>query len=63
MRVYVDDTYAIGRYTEPAARTITLDCEKVILRDKSIDIENEIIGTEIGNYDEIMINGIRFVKN
>lgn len=63
--IYRYDAYAIGRYVDegPASRTITLDCEKVILRDTSIDIENEIIGTEIDKYDEIIINGIRFIKN
>lgn len=44
-------------------RTIEIGgCERIILKDKSLDFSFEIYKGKIEDFDEIVINGIKFVK-
>jgi hypothetical protein len=46
---------------EPKTIQIT-GCERIILRDKSLDFQFELTKGKIEDFDEIIINGIKFKK-
>lgn len=55
--------YALGISKEDllAPKTIQITgCERIILKDKSLDFQFELTKGKIEDYDEIIINGIKF---
>ncbi len=59
------DGYSLGNITYDVVRPQTLEitgCERIILKDKSLDFSFEITKGQIEDFDAIIINGIKFVK-
>ena len=59
--------YAVGRnkidVDELMPKTIQIrGCERIILKDKSLDFVFELSRGQIEDFDEIIINGIKFKK-
>ena len=57
--------YAVGAITEDNLRPKTIQicgCERIILKDKSLDFQFELTKGKIEDFDEIIINGIKFKK-
>jgi hypothetical protein len=62
---YWTDGYSIGSLTYDVVRPQTLEitgCDRIILKDKSLDFSFEITKGKIEDFDVIIINGIKFVK-
>lgn len=62
---YWSDGYSLGNITYDVVRPQTLEitgCERIILKDKSLDFSFEITKGKIEDFDEIIVNGIKFVK-
>ena len=57
--------YAVGTIKEDllAPKTIQITgCERIILKDKSLDFQFELTKGKIEDFDEIIINGVTFKK-
>ena len=57
--------YSVGKIDEDSLKPKTLqinDCERIILKDKSLEFSFEITKGKIEDFDEIIINGVKFVK-
>ena len=62
---YWSDGYLVGNLTYDLVRPQTLEitnCERIILKDKSLDFSFELTKGKIDDFDEIIINGVKFVK-
>ena len=57
--------YSVGKIAEDSLKPKTLQingCERIILKDKSLEFSFEITKGKIEDFDEIIINGVKFVK-
>ena len=57
--------YSVGTLAEDslAPKTIQITgCERIILKDKSLDFQFELSKGKIEDFDEIIINGIKFKR-
>ena len=57
--------YAVGTINEDLLRPKTIQitgCERIILKDKSLDFQFELTKGKIEDFDEIIINGITFKR-
>ena len=57
--------YSVGALAEDLSRPKTIQiigCEKIILKDKSLDFQFELAKGKIEDLDEIIINGIKFKR-
>lgn len=62
---YWSEGYYVGNLTYDVLMPNTLEiknCERIILKDKSLDFSFEITKGKIEDFDEIVINGIKFKK-
>jgi hypothetical protein len=62
---YWTDGYFLGNTTYDVLRPQTLEitgCERIILKDQSLDFSFELTKGKMDDFDEIVINGIKFVK-
>lgn len=54
---------AVGNIESPLFNTIQIDkCERIILKDRSLEFSFEIAADKIKNYDTLIINGIKFSR-
>lgn len=54
---------AVGNIEQPLFNTVQIDkCERIILKDKSLEFSFEIAADKIKNYDTLIINGIKFSR-
>ena len=57
--------YSVGKISEDSLKPKSLQingCERIILKDKSLEFSFEITKGKIEDFDEIVINGVKFVK-
>ena len=57
--------YSVGTIAEDLLTPKTIQitgCERIILKDKSLDFEFELSKGKIEDFDEIIINGVTFKK-
>lgn len=57
--------YSVGTVAEDLLRPKTIQitgCERIILKDKSLDFQFELSKGKIEDFDEIIINGIKFKR-
>lgn len=57
--------YSVGTITEDLLTPKTIQitgCERIILKDKSLDFQFELTEGKIEDFDKIIINGITFKK-
>lgn len=57
--------YSVGALAEELSRPKTIQitgCEKIILKDKSLDFQFELTKGKIEDFGEIIINGIKFKR-
>lgn len=57
--------YSVGTLAEDLLEPKTLQitgCERIILKDKSLDFQFELTKGKIEEFDEIIINGIKFKR-
>lgn len=57
--------YSVGALAEDLSRPKTIQitgCERIILKDKSLDFQFELSKGKIEDFDEIIINGIKFKR-
>ena len=62
---YWSEGYSVGNITYDIVRPQTLEitgCEKIILKDKSLAFVIELTKGKMEDFDEIIVNGIKFVK-
>lgn len=62
---YWSEGYYIGNIAYDLLKPQTLEikgCERIILKDKSLDFSFELTKGKIDDFEEIVINGIKFVK-
>lgn len=62
---YWSEEYYIGNITYDMVRPQTLEitgCERIILKDKSLDFSFELTKGKMEDFDEIIINGVKFKK-
>jgi hypothetical protein len=62
---YWSEEYYIGNITYDALEPQTLEitnCERIILKDKSLDFSFELAKGKMEDFDEIVINGVKFKK-
>lgn len=58
-------TYPVGVLSADDIKQHTLEivnCERIILKDKSLDFQFELTNSKIEDFDEIIINGITFKR-
>ena len=54
---------AVGKIGPPLFNTIQIDkCERIILKDKSLEFSFELAADKIKDYDTLIINGIKFSR-
>ena len=52
---------AVSKIEQPLFNTVQIDkCERIILKDKSLEFSFELAADKIKNYDTLIINGIKF---
>lgn len=61
-RKHVGNSLAYGINDLDSRAIIIGNCDKIILKDKSLNFECEISRDQIDYFDEIIVNGIRFKK-
>ena len=50
---------AVGKIEQPLFNTVQIEkCERIILKDKSLEFSFELAADKIKNYDTLIINGI-----
>lgn len=57
--------YSVATFTEDLLRPKTIEitgCERIILKDKSLDFQFELSKGTIEDFDEIIINGNKFKR-
>lgn len=57
--------YSVGTINEDLLKPKTIQitgCERIILKDKSLDFQFELTKGKIEDFDEIIINGITFKR-
>ena len=57
--------YSVGTIDEDLLEPKTIEitgCERIILKDKSLDFQFELTKGKIEDFDEIIINGIKFKR-
>lgn len=57
--------YSVGTINEDLLEPKTIQitgCERIILKDKSLDFQFELTKGKMEDFDEIIINGIKFKK-
>lgn len=57
--------YSVGALAEDLSRPKTIQitgCERIILKDKSLDFQFELTKGKIEDFGEIIINGIKFKR-
>lgn len=57
--------YSVGALAEELSRPKTIQimgCERIILKDKSLDFQVELSKGKIEDFGEIIINGIKFKR-
>ena len=57
--------YSVGTVAEDLLKPKTIQitgCERIILKDKSLDFQFEFSKGKIEDFDEIIINGIKFKR-
>ena len=62
---YWSDGYSLGNISYDLVRPQTLEitgCERIILKDKSLDFSFELTKGKMEDFDEIVINGVKFKK-
>ena len=62
---YWSDGYSLGNTTYDLVRPQTLEitgCERIILKDKSLDFSIELTKGKMEDFDEIVVNGVKFKK-
>lgn len=62
---YWPEGYYIGNITYDMVRPQTLEitgCERIILKDKSLDFSFELTKDKKEDFDEIVVNGVKFKK-
>lgn len=61
---YINESgIAVGKIEQPLFNTIQIEnCEKIILKDKSLEFSFELVADKIKNYDTLIINGIKFSR-
>ena len=62
---YWSEGYCFGNITYDMVRPQTLEitgCERIILKDKSLDFSIELTKGKMEDFDEIIINGVKFKK-
>ena len=53
--------FAIG-LNPPPPRTVQIDCDTIILKQRELEISFKLNPAKIENFDRIIINGITFIK-
>ena len=61
-RKHVGDSLTYGIIDLDSRAIIIGNCDKIILKDKSLHFEFEIPQGQIDYFDEIIINGVKFKK-
>ena len=60
----VKTPFSVGRsiLEDLPPRTLSIDCETIILNKKDLDISFKLESAKMENFDRIIINGITFVR-
>ena len=53
--------FTIG-HNPPPPRTVQIDCDTIILKQRELDISFKLEAAKIKNFDRLTINGITFIK-